>query len=97
MKLPIKIPFAPMEALLVEEIPESKDWQYEPKWDGFRCLAFRDGRQVQLHTKLRRWRPDKAPAQCLMEQVKPAGKGALALLWGRRMIVATMNQALVNS
>jgi hypothetical protein len=32
-----------MEALPVEAIPTGPGWQYEPKWDGFRCLAFRDG------------------------------------------------------
>ena len=32
-----------MEARLVAELPDGAGWQYEPKWDGFRCLAFRDG------------------------------------------------------
>jgi ATP-dependent DNA ligase len=40
-----------MEALLVEQIPNGDGWQYEPKWDGFRCLAFRDNREVQLQSK----------------------------------------------
>jgi ATP-dependent DNA ligase len=40
-----------MEALLVEEIPTGADWQYEPKWDGFRCVAFRDGDSVALQSK----------------------------------------------
>lgn len=40
-----------MEALLVKEIPTGKDWQYEPKWDGFRCIAFRDGKTVELQSK----------------------------------------------
>ncbi len=51
MTLPIKPPFPPMEALLVKEIPKGKDWQYEPKWDGFRCIAFRDGKTVELQSK----------------------------------------------
>jgi ATP-dependent DNA ligase len=51
MALPIHPPFAPMEALSVEAIPEGPEWQYEPKWDGFRCLAFRDGADVQLQSK----------------------------------------------
>ena len=51
MTLPIKPPFPPMEALLVKEIPTGKDWQYEPKWDGFRCIAFRDGTTVELQSK----------------------------------------------
>jgi ATP-dependent DNA ligase len=40
-----------MEALLVDEIPVGNHWQYEPKWDGFRCLAFRDGSEVRLQSK----------------------------------------------
>src|SRR4051794_38202650 len=51
MALPIKPPFPPMEALSVEAIPEGGGWQYEPKWDGFRALAFRDGDKVDLQSK----------------------------------------------
>src|SRR5207253_1343644 len=42
---------APMEALLAAELPEGDGWQYEPKWDGFRCLARRDGDEVTLTSK----------------------------------------------
>src|SRR5256885_9720550 len=49
--LEVKPPLAPMEALRVDELPEGPDWQYEPKWDGFRCLAFRDGASVYLQSK----------------------------------------------
>lgn len=41
----------PMEALLVASLPEGKQWQYEPKWDGFRCLVCRDGNEVTLKSK----------------------------------------------
>ncbi|MGZ8919569.1 MAG: ATP-dependent DNA ligase, partial [Limisphaerales bacterium] len=51
MNLPIAPPFPPMEALSVDKVPSGPDWQYEPKWDGFRCLAFRDGDEVQLQSK----------------------------------------------
>ena len=40
-----------MEALSVDRIPEGPGWQYEPKWDGFRCLVFRDGDSVYLQSK----------------------------------------------
>jgi ATP-dependent DNA ligase len=40
-----------MEALSVDEIPTGPEWQYEPKWDGFRCLVFRDGAKVELQSK----------------------------------------------
>ena len=49
--LPLRQPFAPMEALSVDEIPAGDEWQYEPKWDGFRCLVFRDGDKVELQSK----------------------------------------------
>jgi ATP-dependent DNA ligase len=51
MTLSLRRPFPPMEALSVDEIPEGKNWQYEPKWDGFRCLIFRDGEKVELQSK----------------------------------------------
>src|SRR6476619_7616998 len=51
MTLPLKQPYLPMEAKSVEKLPAGDIWQYEPKWDGFRCLAFRDGEQVDLQSK----------------------------------------------
>jgi ATP-dependent DNA ligase len=51
MTLPLRQPFAPMEALSVDSIPVGEAWRYEPKWDGFRCLAFRDGAKVELQSK----------------------------------------------
>jgi ATP-dependent DNA ligase len=42
---------APMEALLAAELPEGDGWQFEPKWDGFRCLARREGEEVTLTSK----------------------------------------------
>src|SRR5213079_1474681 len=50
------------EARSVDEIPAGDGWQYEPKWDGFRCIAFRDGKQIYLQSKagqpLARYFPD---------------------------------------
>jgi ATP-dependent DNA ligase len=40
-----------MEALSVDEVPTGPEWQYEPKWDGLRCLIFRDGAKVELQPK----------------------------------------------
>ena len=42
---------APMEALLAEDLPDEPGWQYEPKWDGFRCLAVREGSTLNLWSK----------------------------------------------
>lgn len=58
----MKIDFAPMEALSVDELPKGKAWVYEPKWDGFRCLAQKKGNDVFLISKsgkpLERYFPD---------------------------------------
>ena len=62
MSLPVKFPYPPMEASTAPELPRGRGWQYEPKWDGFRCLAFRDGDTVRLQSKagkpLGRYFPD---------------------------------------
>jgi len=47
----VPVGIEPMEAKLVTELPEEPGWQFEPKWDGFRCLAFRAGREVDLRAK----------------------------------------------
>jgi ATP-dependent DNA ligase len=44
-------PIEPMEALLVDALPGGDGWSYEPKWDGFRCLAVKRGGKVQLFAK----------------------------------------------
>ena len=60
--LPIPLNLPPMEAKLVDDLPEGEGWRYEPKWDGFRCLAFRSGDKVELKAKsgkaLTRFFPD---------------------------------------
>lgn len=40
-----------METRQTARIPEGAEWSYEPKWDGFRCIAFRDGNDVELQSK----------------------------------------------
>ena len=51
MSLPLPLDYAPMEADTAREIPSGEEWEYEPKWDGFRCLAFRDGDAVHITSK----------------------------------------------
>ncbi|HEX6803318.1 MAG TPA: ATP-dependent DNA ligase [Terriglobales bacterium] len=51
MSLPLNRKYKPMEAQPATELPAGSEWQYEPKWDGFRCLAFRDGKRVDLESK----------------------------------------------
>jgi ATP-dependent DNA ligase len=66
MPLPLDQTTPPMEAESVAEIPLGPKWQYEPKWDGFRCLAFRDGDEIELRSKsgqpLGRYFPDLVAA-----------------------------------
>jgi ATP-dependent DNA ligase len=51
MKLPVKPPVSPMLAKLVRELPRSDGLLYEPKWDGFRCIVFRDGGEIELGSR----------------------------------------------
>jgi ATP-dependent DNA ligase len=88
MSLPLRSPFPPMEAKSVAEVPEGPEWQYEPKWDGFRCIVFRDGDTVELQSKsgqsLTRYFPELVAAVTALkanafvldgEIVVPDGKG----------------------
>ncbi|HEY2250004.1 MAG TPA: ATP-dependent DNA ligase [Planctomycetaceae bacterium] len=72
MALELKPPLAPMEAVSVDAPPIGPVWQYEPKWDGFRCLVFRDGKSVFLQSKsgqpLARYFPDLVAA---LAKLKP--------------------------
>jgi ATP-dependent DNA ligase len=75
MRLPVMPPVAPMLAKAARQLPAGDHWMYEPKWDGFRCIVFRDGDEVELGSRnerpltryfpeildpLRRWLPQQA-------------------------------------
>ena len=66
INLPLQPPYPPAEARAVKELPRGPGWLYEPKWDGFRCLAFRRGDEVILQSKagqpLTRYFPEIAAA-----------------------------------
>lgn len=66
MSLPIQPPYPPMEANTAARIPAGEQWEYEPKWDGFRCIAFRDHGHIDLQSKatqpLARYFPELAAA-----------------------------------
>jgi len=53
-RLALAPPLRPMEAKAAERLPQGDAWQFEPKWDGFRCLVFRDGAKVALQSKAMR-------------------------------------------
>ncbi|WP_353645414.1 ATP-dependent DNA ligase [Mesorhizobium sp. WSM2239] len=48
---PAPSPIEPMEAKQVDQLPDEPGWQFEPKWDGFRCLAVKTGSKVELYAK----------------------------------------------
>jgi ATP-dependent DNA ligase len=87
--LPIVPPLEPMLAQLVGEIPEGDEWQYEPKWDGFRCLAFRDGQSVELQSKagqtLTRYFPEVAEAVAALPPSQFVLDGEIVVPVGKRL------------
>ena len=80
-------PLLPMEALSVDEIPVGREWQYEPKWDGFRCLAFRDGKAITLQSKsgkpLTRYFPDVVEALLALKARRFVLDGEIVVPAGR--------------
>ena len=89
MSFAVPVNFPPMEAESVEDIPEGADWQYEPKWDGFRCLAFRDGDHVELRSKagqpLGRYFPDVVAALAALRASSFVLDGELVIPIGERL------------
>ena len=89
MNLPFQPPIEPMLAKLTDAIPLDAGWSYEPKWDGFRALVFRDGDEVYIQSRdlkpLDRYFPELPPAlrvalpeRCVLDgEVVIAGAGGL--------------------
>lgn len=50
-KLAVPLDIEPMEAKLGADLPEDSGWEFEPKWDGFRCLAYRASDEIDLRAK----------------------------------------------
>ena len=72
VKLGVMPPFTPMEAKVQAELPRGDAWQYEPKWDGFRAIVFKDGDEIIIHSRnarpLTRYFPELVPA---IQAIKP--------------------------
>jgi len=89
MHLPVMPPVKPMLAKLAREMPAAEGMVYEPKWDGFRCIVFRDGDEVELGSRngkpLTRYFPELPPAlranlpqRCVLDgEIVIAGKNGL--------------------
>jgi len=78
MNLPVNPPLLPMLAKRVDQIPSGSKWIYEPKWDGFRILVFRDGDEILIQSRdersLNRYFPEmlqplrkQLPAKCVLD------------------------------
>ena len=89
MTLPIIPPYPPAECKSVEEIPSGEGWLYEPKWDGFRCLAFRQGKQVQLQSKagqpLHRYFPEMVAALAALPHEQFVLDGEIVIYAGKHL------------
>ena len=83
----------PMLAKLVRELPVG-DFVYEPKWDGFRCLAFRDGAELDLRSRhgrpLARYFPELASALAALGEPRFAIDGEVLVLTGGRFDFAAL-------
>ena len=89
MDLPVNPTILPMLAKRVSELPRAGEWIFEPKWDGFRSLVFRDGNEVMIQSRdekpLNRYFPElidpilkQLPKRCVLDgEIVVAQKGAL--------------------
>jgi ATP-dependent DNA ligase len=71
MDLPVVPPVKPMLAKLAHDLPAGEGWIFEPKWDGFRCIVFRDGDEVELGSR------NERPMSRYFPEVVEAVKAAL--------------------
>src|SRR5512133_660872 len=82
MFAPVSPPVSPMLAKLAREVPTG-DFAYEPKWDGFRCLAFRSGADVDLRSRhdrrMARYFPEVAEALRTLPEPSLALDGELVV------------------
>jgi ATP-dependent DNA ligase len=78
VQLPVNPPILPMLAKRVDELPSQGDWVFEPKWDGFRALVFRDGDEILIQSRdekpLNRYFPElldplrtSLPPRCVLD------------------------------
>jgi ATP-dependent DNA ligase len=89
MRLPFQPPLAPMLAKATDDLPQGEGWLYEPKWDGFRTLVFRDGDEIELQSRdlkpMNRYFPElleplraNLPERCVLDgEVVIAGRRGL--------------------
>ena len=97
MAMPLILPL-PMEARLAAELPPQPGWQYEPKWDGFRAIAGRDGDDVDIRSKsgksLTRFFPEVAAALSATRERRYVVDGELILPIGGALSFDALQQRL---
>lgn len=98
MDLPVLPPVRPMLATSSPEVPGDPGWLFEPKWDGFRCIVFRDGDEIELGSRndrpLTRYFPEVAdllkqalPPRCVLD-------GEIVVVTGAGLDFDTLQQRL---
>jgi ATP-dependent DNA ligase len=89
LHLPLTPPFAPMEAKRVAAIPSGETWQFEPKWDGFRAIVFREGSSVAIQSKagqpLTRYFPEVVAAVLALKAKRFVLDGEIVVPVGGRL------------
>jgi ATP-dependent DNA ligase len=84
MPLPLKPPIKPQLARAAKELPEGEKWRYEPKWDGFRTIVFRDGDDVYLQSRngkpMNRYFPEIVPDILALPQERIVLDGELIVV-----------------
>jgi ATP-dependent DNA ligase len=97
-RVSIPLTTTPMEARSEPSLPIGKDWQFEPKWDGFRCLAFRDGSKVELRAKsgkpLGRYFPEVVATLAAMAPSKFVIDGELVIVVEGRLAFDALQMRL---
>lgn len=91
-------PIVPMEARLTDSLPAGPCWAYEPKWDGFRCLAYRDGPEVSLTSKsgkpLGRYFPEVVAMLAALDAQRFLLDGELVIATGDGLSFAALQMRL---
>jgi len=98
LKLPIPLNMEPMLSAPGDGIPKGDSWEYEPKWDGFRTLVFRDGDNVELVSRgarpMTRYFPELLPAFRKLRQDKVVLDGELIVVGANGLDFGALQQRI---
>src|SRR5438552_4606435 len=98
MKVPIPRDMEPMLSAPQDDLPTGADWEYEPKWDGFRTLVFRDGDEVELVSRgarpMTRYFPELLPAFRTLRRQKVVLDGELIVVGSNGLDFGALQQRI---